>query len=173
MKLRLFVILMVLGLLPHSALAKPAILKPYLEDARPVGGGRLTYLFWNVYDATLYAPNGKWAEGAPFALELKYLIDVEGKEIAKISIEEIQKQGAVNIKTLEIWKNEMSRIFPDMKAGTSIVGIRTKAGNAVFYKDNKHIGTIKNKEFADMFFAIWVSPSTSMPELRQQLLGQK
>lgn len=172
MGLKLLFILTALMALPHSADAKPAILNPYLDAAQQVGAGRLTYLFWNVYDATLYAPQGKWAEGKPFALELKYLIDVEGAEITRISVDEIQKQAPVNTQKLGVWKSEMAKIFPDMKAGTTIVGIRTKAGNAVFYKDNQHIGTIKDKEFADRFFGIWISPSTSMPELRQELLGQ-
>ena len=35
--------------------------------------GRLTYLLWDVYDAMLYAPKGKWSHDKPFALKLSYL----------------------------------------------------------------------------------------------------
>ena len=45
----------------------------YVPEAQLVGEARMTYLFWKVYDARLYAPEGKWQPTQPFALELKYL----------------------------------------------------------------------------------------------------
>ena len=65
----------------------------YVPSAQKVGEGRLTYLFWDVYDATLYAPEGSWKEGKPFALKLSYLRAIEGKQIADRSAEEIRNQG--------------------------------------------------------------------------------
>ncbi len=173
--IRFFVVLIALlcGMNPFVAQANTEVMKPYFSNAETVGNGRLTYMFWDVYDATLYAPKGIWVAQKPYALKLNYLVDVKGKKIAAISVEEMQKQGVTDTEKLTRWESEMTRIFPDMKAGASIIGIRTKAGNAVFYKDNQHIGSIKDKEFTENFFAIWLSPKTSEPELRQTLLGQK
>ena len=39
-----------------------------VPDASVVGRGTLTYAFWDIYDATLYAPQGKWDRSKPFAL---------------------------------------------------------------------------------------------------------
>jgi hypothetical protein len=155
------------------ASANTEVMKPYFSGAKPLGQGRLTYMFWDVYDATLYAPKGVWSENKPFALKLNYLVAVKGKKIATLSVEEMKKQGAQDAAKLSRWETEMIKIFPDMAAGTSIIGIRTKAGNAVFYKDNQFIGSIKDKEFTEKFFAIWLSPKTSEPSLRDELLGKK
>jgi Chalcone isomerase-like len=160
-------------IIPHSGMANTEVLTPYFSAAKPIGDGRLSYMFWDIYDATLYAPQGKWSENKPFALKLTYLIDVKGKKIATLSIEEIKKQGFQDSQKLTRWEKEMTTIFPDMGAGTSIIGIRTKAGNTVFYKDNRHIGSITDPVFTQKFFDIWLSPKTSKPALRQNLLGRK
>lgn len=174
MRYTLLFFIVILGLFtPNFAKANTDILKPYFSEAEPVGTGRLTYMFWDVYDATLIAPKGVFADKKPFALKLKYLVDVKGQKISTLSIEEMKKQGFKDPQKLTSWEKEMTKIFPDMGSGTSIIGIRTKAGNAVFYKDNRHIGSIKDKEFAQKFFAIWLSPQTSEPELRAELLGGK
>lgn len=167
------IIILTCFITPKLVSANTEVMKPYFSDAKPLGHGRLTYMFWDVYDATLFAPKGLWSENKPFALKLNYLIDVKGKKIATLSIEEMKKQGAEDAAKLSRWETEMTKIFPDMAAGTSIIGIRTKAGNAVFYKDNQFIGSIKDKEFTENFFAIWLSPKTSKPKLRDELLGQK
>jgi hypothetical protein len=173
MKFFILLTVFVFGMAPFIALGNTGVLNSYSADMKPVGDGRLTYMFWDVYDATLYAPKGEWSDNKPYALQLNYLINVKGRKIAKISVEEIENQGFKDKEQLARWKSEMTRIFPDMAAGTSIIGVRTKAGNTVFYKNDKPIGTIKDKEFTKKFFAIWLSPNTSEPVLRQKLLGQK
>jgi hypothetical protein len=41
----------------------------------------------------------------------------------------------------------------------------------VFSFNGKPIGEIKDPEFARLFFGIWLSPQTSAPEMRRELLG--
>ena len=43
------------------------IIQRYVPNAQSVGQGRLSVFVWDIYDATLYAPNGKWKQKAPYA----------------------------------------------------------------------------------------------------------
>lgn len=160
--------LALLGIVPAHAAEH---IRTYVHAAQKVGEGRLTYLLWDVYDATLYAPDGSWQEGQPFALRLSYLRKIEGKKIADRSVEEMRKQGISDEVKLAAWHAQMSEIFPDVDEGVSLTGIYTEKGEAVFYKNNKEIGTIRDPAFSQAFFNIWLGEDTSAPDLRRKLLG--
>ena len=50
------VVLAAVLLWPMASTASPIVAGRYVPDAGKVGDGVLTYLFWDVYRATLYAP---------------------------------------------------------------------------------------------------------------------
>lgn len=166
-----FYLLLFVSLQMPTAFASNVI-SDYVNNAKVVGEGRLTYLFWDVYDATLMAPNGDWQADQPFALKLDYLRELEGKKIAERSVDEMRALGVNNEIKLATWHSQMRKIFPDVKQGSSIVGIRDKQGNAIFYSGDTLIGRIDDAEFSDAFFNIWLSDSTSSPKLRRKLLNQ-
>ena len=143
----------------------------YVPAAEKVGEARYTYLFWDLYDITLYAPRGAWSENAPFALRLKYLRDLSGKKIADKSVEEIRNQGYDNELRLADWHEQMRRIFPDVEKDMSLTGVYTENGETLFYRDYEEIGRISDPEFGRHFFNIWLGSKTSAPELRARLLG--
>lgn len=146
--------------------------KTYIPNAALVGSGRMNYLMFQVYDATLYAPNGQYKKGQPVALSLHYLRSLEGRQIADRSAEEIRRQGFKDEITLATWHEQMRRIFVDVSNGTILTGIRTAKGQTVLLKDGKKIGTFPDPEFARYFFDIWLGRHTSEPELRKALLGK-
>lgn len=145
-------------------------IKSYLPNGEKVGEGRLTVLFWDVYDATLYAPNGQWQENKPLALKLSYLRNISGKKIADSSVEEIRKQGFSDEVKLADWHTQMRTIFPDVDEGTTLTGILTRDGQTLFYQNGQAIGHIKDPEFGRYFFDIWLSEKTTAPQLRRKLL---
>ena len=158
-----------------SMLTTPAlaIVENYIPNAESVGKGRLTVMFWDVYDASLYAPNGEWNQERPFALQLDYLRDIEGGDIANRSAEEIRKLGFTDEVRLAAWYSEMRAIFPDVKNGSTLTGVYVPPSATKFYDGNTHIGTVNDPEFARWFFAIWLDEKTSEPKLREQLLGAR
>ena len=160
--------LAVLGITPAYAMQQ---IRTHIPTAQKVGQGRLTYLLWDVYDATLYAPQGSWQKDKPFALELSYLREIEGKKIADRSIEEMRNQGMTDEVKLATWHAQMRKIFPDVDAGVRLTGVYTKKGEAVFYKNDREIGRISDPKFSKAFFDIWLNEKTSAPDLRRKLLG--
>jgi len=157
-----------LGITPAHALEH---IRNYVPAAQKVGEGRLTYLFWDVYDAALYAPKGSWQEGQPFALQLSYLREIEGKKIADRSVEEMRNQGIKDEVKLATWYAQMRKIFPDVDKGVRLTGVYTKKGETVFYEDDKEVGRINDADFSKAFFGIWLNEKTSVPDLRRKLLG--
>lgn len=153
----------------------PAMANDYISamvpDAQKVGSARMTYMFWDVYDAALYAPQGRWSADHPFALKLTYLRNLDGQKIADRSIKEMRAQGYDNDIKLAQWHTQMSAIFPNVKEGDVITGIFTANKQSVFFDGAREIGRIQDPHFGQRFFDIWLSTKTSEPELRTALLG--
>ncbi len=142
-------------------------------DSNRVGKARLTYLFWDVYDAVLYAPNGKWAEDKPFALKLTYLRDLDGRDIAERSAKEMRKQGLKDEDKLAEWQSTMTAIFPDVSDGDVLTGEVNEDRHTRFFFNGEVVGNVDDPAFTRAFFGIWLSENTSEPEMREQLLGEK
>lgn len=148
---------------------------PFLSIAedhwKKIGNGRLNYLFWHVYDADLYSLKGTFSFEHPLKLELTYQRKLYGKEIAKRSLEEMQKLGLDNPEQETIWLAQMTELFPDVSDGTRLSAIYSPNSMMVFYRDDIRIGEINDPEFGRWFFRIWLDENTSEPKLRKALLG--
>ncbi|MCW8106995.1 chalcone isomerase family protein [Alteromonas ponticola] len=143
----------------------------YVPQAKLVGEGRMRYLFWDIYDASLYSVEGRFRSDKPFALSLSYHRDIAGVEIAQRSIKEIKQQALCASTHLSRWEKMMSDIFPAVSEGDVLTGVRDSQGNARFFYNGREIGVINEPDFTQCFFAIWLDEKTSEPKLRQRLLG--
>lgn len=158
---------------PGAGAAEPApSVKSLVPDAKPVGAGRLTWFGFHAYDAVLYAQNARFSETAPFALELTYARKFKGSAIAERSISEIRKLGLGVEQELVRWQEVLGSLFPDVVPGDRLTGVSTAAGQARFFHNDRPIGAITEERLKRAFFAIWLDPRTSAPELRARLLGE-
>ncbi|MFK8081120.1 MAG: chalcone isomerase family protein [Granulosicoccus sp.] len=158
--------------LSMPAQATPQVIKTHLADPELVGEARLKVMFWNVFDASLYAESGHYQENQPFALSLTYLRSLEGKKIVDKSMEEIRRQSPdTSDGQLVRWEQKLLEIIPDVSKGTSITGVRTPEGHTRFYFGNEPIGSVQDSTFTHAFFSIWLSSEASDPKFRHKLLG--
>lgn len=164
---RLFIALLLLA--AGSACARPQAPLPFEPQA--VGTGTLRFMGFALYDGSLWSPDGRWTPGAPFALELVYARGFDREDIARRSIEEIRRLRTPNDVTLARWSARLEAIFPDVKAGDRLTGVRLPGQGARFYVGDRLIGHIDDENLADAFFAIWFDPRTRAPDLRRKLLG--
>jgi len=148
------------------------VVEKNIPEAKKVGEARLTYAFWDVYEATLYAPKGTLQQDKPYALSLRYLRDIAGDAIANRSVEEIEKQGFDDVEQLAIWKAKMLEIFPNVEDGTVLTAIFIPGNKTLFYEGSTNIGVIKDAEFTKRFSDIWLGENTSESRLREELLGR-
>lgn len=162
------------GLVAACLWAAPAVNAsplPHLSGYATVGSGTLRYFGVRIYDATLWSTGGVWASGQPFALELRYARSFDGAAIARRSIEEMRAQRHYSTATLARWEAQMRAIFPAVRDGDRLTGVRIPGAGAAFYRDARKLGQIEDEAFADAFFGIWLDPATSEPALRARLLG--
>ncbi len=150
-------------------------LRPLLGNPRLVGEHRLTYWGFDVYHASLWASSATFAPAdwptQRLALELRYLRDFQGRDIAQRSITEIHGQGALSPEQSATWLQSLQTLLPNVRSGETLTGIYLPEAGAQFLHQGKPLGEIRETEFARRFFGIWLAPQTSQPQLRQQLLA--
>jgi len=165
-----------LSLFSHSVQASTIVVPNYVKDKVPnatvQGQSRLTMYFFKVYDATLFSPMGQYQEEQPFALSLAYLRDLDGKDIAERSIDEMRDLGYRDTTMLAQWLVEMEIAFPDIKEGDVLTGVVDKQQHTTFYFNGQQRHTISDPLFTKAFFAIWLAEGTSQPRMRKALLGE-
>jgi hypothetical protein len=139
-----------------------------------VGESRLTWLIWDVYDAVLYAPTGRFEATQPYVLELTYLRALDGARVAAKTREEMLRLGLRDEAKLAKWQLQLTDWFDDIQKGTRLAAMRNTDGSTTFVRDGKAVlGTLKDPQFGQYFFAIWLSERSLRPDLRQKLLGEK
>lgn len=147
--------------LPGFATADP------LAGLRRWGRGEFRYFGFLVYEATLWAAEDP--QRPPLALRLDYQRSIAGADISAASVKEMRKLGADEA-TLLRWGEQMASLFPDVKPGDHLLGVYRPDG-ASFLHNGSLLGKIEDAEFARRFFAIWLDPRSSAPDLRAALLG--
>jgi hypothetical protein len=161
--------------LPSQAQALPPELGSAVPAATFAGQAKLTFFGFSVYQATLWVAPG-FVEAAyarsPFALELVYLRDFTGRDIAKRSITEMQRQVSMTAEQQALWESQMRALFPDVVAGDRITGVNQPGSGAVFWRNGRLLGEVHDPVFAKLFFGIWLAEKTSEPQLRRALLAQ-
>jgi hypothetical protein len=166
------------ALLAIAAIGARAEVPPHLGhalgDARPAGSGRLTWFGLHVYDARLFVPatgfDARRYADQPFALELTYARDLNGRAIARRSEAEIARLGHGTAEQRARWLAAMSALFPDVRAGQALAGVHRPGDATEFYFDGRLLGRIEDPAFGPAFFAIWLDARTTAPELRASLL---
>jgi Chalcone isomerase-like len=159
------ILLTSLCLTPAIAKENPA------AEMKLVGQAKLSVLFWDVYDSSLYTPSGRF-EGitAPLKLKLVYLRNITARELVDATREQWQKQGLYRIEH-ESWLQQLQSMWPDVKPGDSITLDWSSPQRSRFYFNEILVGSIESADFGQQFAAIWLSEKTEYPKVRKQLIG--
>jgi hypothetical protein len=136
-----------------------------------VGQARLDFLFWPIYKSRLYSADGAYEEGQlPLRLDIQYLREVDAKDLVKHTQSEWRGQGLSNTREQQ-WLATLSQLFPDVRANDVLTLLVDEHGRSVFFINGQALGQIDDPQFGSQFLAIWLSPNTSRPELREDLLS--
>lgn len=160
----------------HAATPPPEVAQA-LPQARRVGQGRLRYFGLHIYDAELWAGAGLGGSTAqdyarePLALVLTYARSLVGRKIAERSLEEMRRIGPIRAEQGSAWLAYMNEAFPDVRDGERLTGLQQPGEGAHFFFNGTPRPSLRDPEFARLFFGIWLAPATSQPRLRESLLG--
>ncbi|RUO81394.1 hypothetical protein CWI84_01150 [Idiomarina tyrosinivorans] len=166
--------LLALALLASPAWALSQCKSEVPSDFKSVGKTRLSVLFWDVYDATLYSKSGdfNWPLGQQqVALQLDYLRDIDAADLVDKTAEEWQRMGFSDQRQSQ-WLQTLRDIWPDIKENDCLLLLQTETGASQFYQGTTLLGTIDSETFTEQFLAIWLSPQTDYPDERKELIGE-
>lgn len=145
-----------------------------LAGTRLAGQGLLRFWGLEVYQASLWVGPAFRPESfasQPFALELEYRRAFKAGAIAERSIQEMRRLGSFSEAQAQRWQRALQAALPDVRPGDRIVGLHRPGLGARFEQGGRLLGDVADPEFARLFFAIWLSPGTSEPTLREALLA--
>lgn len=142
----------------------------FLPDAKKVGEGQFRRWGFLVYDATLWSATGLYRPNQPYALSLVYARSISRDQIVDASIDQMRDLG-IKVSQHPEWQSKLQRVFVDVTEGDSLTGIYMPGQGAVFYAGDRLTGQV-DEGLAKAFFAIWLDPKTTAPDLRLALLGQ-
>ena len=103
--------------------------------------------------------------------EVRRVNEFTAEAIAKRSIEEMRRVGSFTPQQATRWQQALQAALPDVKSGDRLLGIHQPGVGAVFKMAGRVVGEVPDAEFSRLFFGIWLSPQTSEPGLRQELLA--
>ena len=166
----LFAFYVCMSVLASNVFARdPTYIDSIFNPAQLQGSGRLTWWGFHIYDASFYravAPSSQ-----EFAIDIRYQKSFSGISIANSSAEEMKKMGIPEAQAAQ-WGKELANIFPNVESGQTLTAVYMPKQGTIFYYDGKRIAQIPGVEFSKAFFGIWLDPKTSVPKLRNELLGQ-
>lgn len=160
-------------------LAAPA-LAAVPEGWRLQGAGEMRWFGFKLYDARFWLPPDATDAATapldrPFALELNYAREISSHRLVEASIDEmlrLEPKADAPPERLTAWRASLAVVFPDVRPGDTIVGLRRRDGSAEFYHQGRLTGRLADAALVRRFFAIWLDPGTREPGLRARLLGQ-
>lgn len=159
----------------NTSAAAPGFVRTLLRGTpRLVGQHRFTYWGFEVYDASLWASAAfapeDWAKQT-LMLELRYLRDFKGTDIAQRSMDEMQGQRALTTNQKQNWAGVLQALIPNVRNGERITGVYAPDKGMQLWHQDRALGEVTDTELAQRFFGIWLAPETSQRQLRQQLLA--
>ncbi|NMP15192.1 hypothetical protein [Thalassotalea sp. Y01] len=139
---------------------------------RQVGKAKLEVLFWDVYQARLYTPDGnfKGIKG-PLKLHLTYYIDIDGADLAEETgnqWQEMQFEHADN----NTWLRQLKQVFPDLQENDSLTMVLDDNDVGYLLHNENLIYRFEPSVQLNQFLAIWLSDKSTRPKLMTKLTGQ-
>ncbi len=148
-----------------------------LRDLYKHGQGTMQVYFWKLYDAEFYLPSKTLdLTDYPQALKITYLRDIKKKDLIEATKEQWQHIGLTH-DNQNNWLQLLDEIWPEItKNDTLVIRVENDGASQFFYQKVGSsnlvlLGDVDDSDFGENFLAIWLSPKTSRPDLREQLLG--
>ena len=144
-----------------------------------LGEYRYTWrVFFNLYEAALFVPEGKTGEDVlaaktPFHLEFNYLREID-KDIILKSADQMLDRNLSDSERTQIAERvaQINQVYTTVKRGDrSSLTFLPGEGTTLRINREPKI-TIEGEDFAQLYFRIWLGPEAISASLRDNLLGR-
>ncbi|MGY3885559.1 chalcone isomerase family protein [Aeromonas aquatica] len=143
------------------------------QQLRPVGQGEMSWLWFKLYDATLYSESGHYEPGRyPQALTITYAKSISRQDLLAVTGQEWQRLGVGNQDQRRRWLQQLATLWPDVSSGDALTFYVDDAGLGHFWWRDKPLGSMPDPQFSAAFLAIWLADNSRDPALTRRLRGQ-
>ena len=149
---------------------KESIAQP-LSELETVGTAKLRVLFFDIYTSELKTESGEYTDGIrPIQLKIIYERNIKSSALIKQTKKEWDAQMA-NDKNQLSWIKTLESIWPNIESGDTLTFELYKNGKNQFFYNERAIGSVNDPNFGENFLDIWLSPKTTRPKIRREMLG--
>lgn len=157
------IICLCLTLLPGLSLAE--------TSWNAVGSSDMRWTVFKLYNITLLTDDGQYRpQEFPQALEIRYYRDIDKDDLVAATDDQWKGLG-IPAEQRNAWLPELKTLWPDISKNDKLRFEVDASGSNRFYYNGKPIGSVAGSDFSQAFLAIWLSPDTSRPDLREKLIG--
>ncbi|WP_051215927.1 chalcone isomerase family protein [Ferrimonas futtsuensis] len=137
-----------------------------------VGESKLRVLFWDIYTARLYAPNGQFTEiRAPLTLSLTYHRDIDASQLLEATRDQWRRLNFQDPDSLA-WLDRVAACFPDVSDGDKLSFKLTPSNQAEIEFNGDLRCSLPPSKGNRQFLAIWLSEQSAYPRLTQRLIAK-
>ena len=169
-------LLIAAGLACTAALAElPPSVRGAGSELMRVGQGRLTWLGFGIYEASLWSPDGRFAgfvDGKAVALALWYERKFSRQQLIDITTGEWERLELAPAPVRQAWARELAAIWTDVARGDNMTAVVVPGRPTLFYDGDRLLGQVDDPAFGPAYLSIWLDSRTAIQELRAQLLGK-
>ena len=157
--------------LPAQANDAQASLTEIEPSLRQVGQAEFRYLFWDIFDASLYAAGETFSWKAPFALSLEYRRDFSAEDLTKETIKSLGRLTDWPSAELARFRAALAPCMANVRDGDRFTAVSPDADTAVLFLNGKERCRLQKSNIRRDYFGIWLSPNSDFPEETRKLLG--
>ncbi|MGB1311649.1 MAG: chalcone isomerase family protein [Leucothrix sp.] len=140
-------------------------------ELKIVGQAEMRWLMFPLYRVTLKTTDGRYQENRyPQMLDILYRRNIDRQDLLAATDNEWRGLGIPQGRRQK-WIRQLSNLWPSIRRGDRLAFQVNAQGQNYFTYNGKKIGGIADQQFGKSFLAIWLSPKTSQPRIRQRLIS--
>ncbi len=161
-------------LLPVLAAAnpmRPAELDRQGMDLEHAGSGSVGFLFWQFFDADLWATGGRFSWEKPSALSLTYRTEFSARELTESTIEEMARINGWPEERLTAFRADIAPCMSDVSDGDRFTAASPSPDRIVLYLNGSERCDLSMPGLRRAYLNIWLSQNSRFPDQSRKLTG--
>ena len=150
----------------------PTEVSAAIQAPKPVGQATFSWLFWDLFDGSLWSTDGRFAWDKPFALTLTYRTDFSAQELTDQTMSELDRLTNWSDDTLASFTGEVARCMADVRNGDRFTATGAIPDRVVLYQNGQQRCSLEKPGLRGQFFRIWLSDNSKFPAKSRQLTGR-
>jgi hypothetical protein len=150
----------------------PQVVAKNFQTPFLIGSSSLHFIGFKVYDIALWSEDKNFSYNKKFAVFIRYNMNFSKEDLAKKSIEEIEKLHVLSSQERENYLTQLTKIFTSVKKGDEKLAIFSPNQTVEMFYNNNLTGKISNPKLARLFIDIWLDEKGSYPKVTREILGK-